>query len=302
MNDKRKSLAHSIIEFLNQVIEERVVTEPHSGTLKVAIEYIGEGFEINPFDEIQVQKYSMKPTSLQSIFDVYLQTREVAVELPPAPVFDTQIPTSPVPPTRPASSQREPIPKFTRPSANDEAEAEQLKQTGNTLLSTKDYDEAIQAYSAAIALDPNNPVYRSDRSAAHACMGNYLPAMSDAEVAISVDPNFAKGYQRLGLTLIFFFWCIGRQALHSYGNLVLKASAQAFERGLRVDPTDESLKSGLQIVRTKLTDNYVGGIPDLSNVDVPQLMTSGQQMAESFLRNSAITFTNMVNDLRNLAS
>lgn len=65
-------------------------------------------------------------------------------------------------------------------------------------MSSKKYDEAIESYDNAIALDASNAVYYSNRAAAHSSKGDHLSAVGDAEQAISVDPNFIKAYHRLG--------------------------------------------------------------------------------------------------------
>lgn len=71
-------------------------------------------------------------------------------------------------------------------------------------MSSKKYDEAIESYDKAIALDPMNPVYYSNRAAAHSSKGDHLSAVGDAEQAISVDPQFVKAYHRLGYVGLIF--------------------------------------------------------------------------------------------------
>lgn len=65
-------------------------------------------------------------------------------------------------------------------------------------MSSKKYDEAIAAYSDAIALDSANPIYYSNRAAAYSSKGDHLSAVGDAELALASDPNFVKAYHRLG--------------------------------------------------------------------------------------------------------
>jgi small glutamine-rich tetratricopeptide repeat-containing protein alpha len=84
------------------------------------------------------------------------------------------------------------------PSAEDKAAAEKFKQGGNALMSSKQYDKAIDAYTEATKLDPSNPVYYSNRAAAHSSKGDHLTAAVDAEKAIELEPKFTKGYSRLG--------------------------------------------------------------------------------------------------------
>lgn len=65
-------------------------------------------------------------------------------------------------------------------------------------MSSKSYDLAIESYTKAIDLDPLNPVYFSNRAAAHASKGDHSLAVDDAQKAIDVDPSFVKAYSRLG--------------------------------------------------------------------------------------------------------
>lgn len=129
------------------------------------VQCIAEAFGVDP----QADKLSVKPATLQSIFDVFLKTRD----------------------------------KVAAPQA-DKAQADAHKQRGNTLMSAKKYDDAIQAYNDAIALDPTNPVYYSNRAAAYSSKGDHLAAVGDAEKAIALDPSFLKSYHRLGYVLLSF--------------------------------------------------------------------------------------------------
>lgn len=65
-------------------------------------------------------------------------------------------------------------------------------------MSSKKYDEAIEAYKQAIAIDSTNPIYYSNRAAAYSSKGDHLSAVGDAELAISADAKFVKAYHRLG--------------------------------------------------------------------------------------------------------
>ena len=80
----------------------------------------------------------------------------------------------------------------------DKAAAEKLKATGNAQMSSKKYDDAIKSYTQAIALDPTNAVYYSNRAAAYSSKGEHSSAVLDAEKAIEADPSFVKAYHRLG--------------------------------------------------------------------------------------------------------
>lgn len=67
-----------------------------------------------------------------------------------------------------------------------------LKEKGNAALAAGQYELAIETYSAAIALDPENHVLYSNRSAAYAKRAKYQKALEDAEKTIEIKPDWPK--------------------------------------------------------------------------------------------------------------
>ncbi|KAF9498108.1 TPR-like protein [Pleurotus eryngii] len=143
---------------------------------RVLVQCISDSFQVDPSDASQVQKLSVKPATLQSIFNVFLQTKDKVG----------------------SGSEEATASTSKTPSTVDKAQAEKFKQEGNSLMSSKKYDEAIDMYTKAVNLDSTNPVYYSNRAAAHSSKGDHLSAVGDAEKAIEVDPKFTKAYHRLG--------------------------------------------------------------------------------------------------------
>ncbi|XP_061173619.1 stress-induced-phosphoprotein 1-like [Saccostrea echinata] len=117
--------------------------------------------------------------------------------------------------------------------------AEALKSQGNEALSQGKFEEAIENYTAAIQLDPDNHVLYSNRSAALTKAGNYLEAIGDADKAIHLKPDWAKGYSRKGTALC----CLNRY----------EEANEAFSDGLKVDPDNAALKEGLEKTEEVLT-------------------------------------------------
>ncbi len=146
------------------------------------VQCIGEAFGVDPSDQAQVDRLSVKPANLLSIFDVFLKTKDKLASPGAAAA---------------SSSTRAPA----APSATDKAAAEKLKAAGNAQMSAKKYDEAIKSYTQAIALDSTNAVYYSNRAAAYSSKGEHSPAVLDAEQAIEADPSFIKAYHRLGYVI-----------------------------------------------------------------------------------------------------
>jgi stress-induced-phosphoprotein 1 len=82
--------------------------------------------------------------------------------------------------------------------------AEEMKDEGNIAfqLGTEEgVKRAIECYSQAIELDPDNHVYYSNRSAAYLKADSKSKALYDAEKCVELAPEWIKGYSRLGAAL-----------------------------------------------------------------------------------------------------
>lgn len=71
-------------------------------------------------------------------------------------------------------------------------QATQLKIQGNEAFNNDRLDEAIQLYSEAISLDPNNHFLYSNRSAAYTKAEKYDHALRDAEKTVELEPSWVK--------------------------------------------------------------------------------------------------------------
>ncbi|CAI5730020.1 unnamed protein product [Hyaloperonospora brassicae] len=80
-------------------------------------------------------------------------------------------------------------------AAHDAAEAQ--KTLGNEEFNAKNFDKAVECYSEAIRLNPDNYVYYSNRSAAYGAVNKWALAEQDAQECVKRQPEFAKGYHRL---------------------------------------------------------------------------------------------------------
>lgn len=109
--------------------------------------------------------------------------------------------------------------------------ADEAKAKGNAAFSAGNYTEAIRHFTDAINLAPTNHVLYSNRSAAYASLNQYSEALTDAQKTVDLKPDWSKGYSRLGAA---------HHGLHQYDDAVL-----AYKKGLEVDPSNETLKSGL---------------------------------------------------------
>ncbi|KAG0239725.1 hypothetical protein BGW41_007525 [Actinomortierella wolfii] len=282
-DEKQKRLVFSILEFLQTSISNGTIKQDDHEGIEVAIQCIGEAFGVDIHDEAQAKELSIKPATLTSIFDVFLNTQK---KVGAAKAAASSSSSTPAATTTAAPAVKE-------PTEEEKANAEQLKIAGNRKVNEKDYAEAIRLYGEAIVLNPKNAVYYANRAAAYSQMGDHEHAISDSLKAAEVDPKYSKAYSRLG------------HAYFSVGKY--KEAVEAYEKGLELEPNNATMKSSLATARSKARDNDVapanrsspsaggaggfpdlaglggaGGMPDLASLmNNPALMNMAQQMMQS---------------------
>eukprot|EP00639_Heterosigma_akashiwo_P005678 CAMPEP_0194574104 /NCGR_PEP_ID=MMETSP0292-20121207/10093_1 /TAXON_ID=39354 /ORGANISM="Heterosigma akashiwo, Strain CCMP2393" /LENGTH=523 /DNA_ID=CAMNT_0039425567 /DNA_START=175 /DNA_END=1743 /DNA_ORIENTATION=+ len=122
------------------------------------------------------------------------------------------------------------------------AQVEALKTQGNEAFKNKDYDTAINFYSQAISIDPDNHLLYSNRSAAYLAEGNSKSkALKDAEKCVALAPDFVKGYSRLGAA---------QHALRRY-----QAAYDTYRAGLELDRANTALSAALGVARKALDED-----------------------------------------------
>jgi len=87
--------------------------------------------------------------------------------------------------------------------------AQKAKQRGNAAFEEKNFEKAVEEFSAAIRVDPNDAVFFSNRSAAYVEVGLAEPdlakrpgwfskALADGEQATQLKPDWWKSWSRRG--------------------------------------------------------------------------------------------------------
>lgn len=173
-------------------------------------------------------------------------------------------------------------------------EAEEAKNKGNELMRGGMYQEAVEQYSRAINLNPNNAVYFCNRAAAYSRLENHENAIADCEEAVRLDPRYAKAYGRLG---------IAYSSLNRF-----REAKDAYMKALSADPGNTMYEENLKLADERLLSNPLdsGDIPDPANVDLGQFMNNpnllnmaSQMLNDPGVRNVMSGILHMGNDGRN---
>ena len=83
------------------------------------------------------------------------------------------------------------------PSPADKKEAENVRMLGNKCVKDGDYRTAMNYYTKSIKLDPTEAGTFGNRSLTYQRLNNGKKAVEDGKRAIIINPDFARGYQRL---------------------------------------------------------------------------------------------------------
>ncbi|XP_010938344.1 uncharacterized protein [Elaeis guineensis] len=131
-----------------------------------------------------------------------------------------------------------------------------LKDHGNEFFKAGNYLKAAALYTQAIKLEPNNPTLYSNRAAAFLHLVKLNKALCDAEMTITLNPQWEKGYFRRGCVL---------EAMERYDDAVaaLQVALQYNPQSVEIS---KKIKRLTQLAREKKRAEEVENIR--SNVDM----------------------------------
>jgi tetratricopeptide (TPR) repeat protein len=105
-------------------------------------------------------------------------------------------------------------------------QAKEWFEKGNKHYDNKEYDEAIEAFTSAIVVDPNYVDAYYSRGIAYYKNGQHDRAIDDYNKAIALNPNYVGAYYRCGD--IYFYYMEGQ-----YDRAI-----ENFNKVIQLDPND----------------------------------------------------------------
>ena len=127
--------------------------------------------------------------------------------------------------------------------------AKEWKEKGNALVKEKKYKEALDCYTKSIEIDPNDPILYSNRSAMHLNLNQFDQALTDAEKAISLKPEYAKAYLRKGKAL---------EGLEKFDEAL-----KTYKLGLEKDNGNTQLLQASQELESSMSNPFLKNYPKL---------------------------------------
>ncbi|XP_064360037.1 tetratricopeptide repeat protein 31 isoform X3 [Dromaius novaehollandiae] len=165
---------------------------------------------------------------------------------------------SPSPPCLAAPQEPEPVPL-------DASVVEQsliLAGCGNEAAQSGRYAEAVQAFTEAVKLNPREYRLFGNRSYCYEKLQQYEEALRDAQVSLSLQPTWPKGFFRKGKAL---------RGLKRYAEAV-----STFEELLRLDGSYADAAAQLQDCRALLQQTGSGSASSPGGVPAQSLLETGE--------------------------
>ena len=251
--ESKKRLALAIIDFLSTSLKDGTLGSDSTESVEVAQSCIADAFNVDPSDKKAMQD-AIGAQSLLSIYSVYekLKGKSTASTTGASSANEAR----PSTPSVPKPDGAKPSPRAPNP------EAEALKSKGNGAMASKDYKTAIDLYTKAVDLDPLNPIFLSNRAAAHSALGQHADAVGDAELAVAADPTYTKAWSRLGLA---------RFALRD-----ARGSMEAYAKGIEYEGRggSDAMKKGYETAKRKVDEEARaapgGGADDVVDMDADE--------------------------------
>jgi len=264
----KQRLALAIIDFLSTSLNDGTLSSEDADSIEIAQNCISECFKVDATDKAAMSS-AIGGQSLLQIYGVYEKLKGKVPAGPGTNVASEKAAASS------ASASTTSASAAAQPTDSQKKEAESLKSQGNAAMAAKNYASAIDLYTKALALIPGNPIFLSNRAAAHSASKDHESAEADAEAAVAADPKYTKAWSRLGL------------ARFALGDA--KGSMEAYQKGIEHEGNggSDAMKKGYETAKKRVAEleaeehddedldhgmpgggggGGAGGMPDLSSL------------------------------------
>ena len=216
----KQRLALAICDFLSTSASDGTFQAEDKDSIEVAINCISEVFGVDPSNKTAVSE-ALGSQNLLQIYSVYEKLKGTSA---------------------PKAAGAAAAASSSAPTDEQKKQAEALKSKGNAAMAQKDYPTAIDYYTQALAINPGNAVFLSNRAAAHSAARDHASARADAEAAVAVDPKYTKAWSRLGL------------ARFALGDA--KGSMEAYKQGIEHEGNggSEAMKKGFETAKRRVDE------------------------------------------------
>jgi tetratricopeptide (TPR) repeat protein len=126
------------------------------------------------------------------------QTREAATQSPP-----TQATPAAAAERQPPALDEARVQQLLATVKNEPRNAEALSQLANTYFDAERWDDAIQWYERALAVNPNDPNVSTDLGVSYYYTNRTDEALAQFEKSLKVDPKHTKTLLNKGIVLAF---------------------------------------------------------------------------------------------------
>ncbi|GKT63328.1 Hsc70 Co-chaperone [Colletotrichum tofieldiae] len=260
----KQRLAVAICEFLSTSVNDGTLPADDKDSIDVAIQCIADSFKVDPTDK----KLLAEAVGSQNLYQVYSVYEKLKNSSTPAAAAGASAGAAAAGAADAAATASSKV-----PTEDEKKEADALKSRGNAAMASKDYPSAISLYTQALALNPGNAVFLSNRAAAHSAAKDHESAKADAEAAVTIDPAYTKAWSRLGL------------ARFALGDA--KGAMEAYGKGIEYEGSggSEAMKKGFETAKRRVEEMQAeeadlprqspgigggggggGGMPDLSSL------------------------------------
>ncbi|KAB0346838.1 hypothetical protein FD755_018651 [Muntiacus reevesi] len=253
-----KHLVYAVIRFLREQSQMDAYTSDEQESLEVAIQ------------------------CLETVFKISAEDTHLAVSQPLTEMFTN-------------SFCKNDILPLSNSVPEDMGKADQLKDEGNNHMKEENYTAAVDCYTQAIELDPNNAVYYCNRLALTA-MNKFQEAVTSYQKALDLDPEndsyksnlkiaeqkLREGSSPTGTGLSF-----------DMASLINNPAFISMAASLMQNPQVQQLMSGMMTNAIGGPAAGVGGLTDLSS-----LIQAGQQFAQQIQQQNPELIEQLRNHIR----